>query len=102
MGVREIALQVVIVLVVIFGAVMWARADVAGVVGYASHGDTLEGVAYPVGTVLDRRCWLDVFEPQGDPWVGASFDIRPRSPECVGAGYDWSATTLKVYVGIHF
>lgn len=64
-------------------------------------GETIEGGSWVLGSVLGRRCWADLIEPQGDPWLGLSADLTAGGIPCAGAGFDFAAEEVKLYIGAH-
>ena len=46
----------------------------------------IETASWHVVSALDRRVWLDLFEPLSDFGVGGSIDVVPDKMPCIGAG----------------
>ena len=46
----------------------------------------IECASWNVARLLERRCWLDLFEPATNFGAGASIDIVPDGAACVGVG----------------
>ena len=58
----------------------------------------IECASWNVARLLERRCWLDLFEPVTNFGAGASIDIVPDKPACVGGG---KRDVWFAYAGIH-
>jgi len=58
----------------------------------------IECASWHVWDALDRRVWLDLFEPATNFGAGASLDIVPDGAACVGVG---KRDVWFGYAGLH-